>query len=40
VNLSKKSPKARSGRAAFLDPEISTVPERDWGQEILSIMRK
>lgn len=37
VNFSKKSPAARRGSAAFFEPEIFTVPERDWGQEILSI---
>lgn len=38
VKLSKKSHAAISGRAAFLEPEILTVPERDWGQVILSIV--
>lgn len=28
VNFSKNSPQAMSGRVAFLDPDISTVPER------------
>lgn len=36
VKWSKKSHAARSGRAAFLEPEILTVPERDCGQVILS----
>jgi hypothetical protein len=31
VNFSKKSPQAMSGRAAFFDPDIDTVPESDWG---------
>ena len=36
VKVSKKSPTAMSGSAAFLDPDIWTVPERFWGQVILS----
>ncbi len=32
VNFSKKRPQAMSGRVAFLDPDISTIPERSWGQ--------
>lgn len=40
VKWSKKSHAAISGRAAFLDPEILTVPESDWGQAILSTIRR
>jgi hypothetical protein len=40
VKRSKKSPAAISGRAAFLEPEIWTVPESDWGQVILSKREK
>lgn len=39
VNLSKKSPAAISGRAAFFDPDIFTFPESDCGQDILSTIR-
>lgn len=36
VKWSKKSPAAIRGSAAFLDPDIWTVPESDCGQDILS----
>lgn len=32
VNFSKNSPHAMSGSAAFFEPDISTIPERSWGQ--------
>jgi hypothetical protein len=40
VNVSKKSPAAIRGRAAFLEPEVRTVPESDCGQAILSKREK
>lgn len=32
VKVSKKSPQAMSGSAAFFDPDIETTPDKSWGQ--------
>ncbi len=38
VNFSKKRPQAIRGSAAFLEPDIFTIPERSWGQWRESMM--
>jgi hypothetical protein len=32
VKVSKKSPQAMSGSAAFFDHDIETIPDKSWGQ--------
>jgi hypothetical protein len=37
VNLLKNNPQAIRGRAAFFEPDISTVPDKSWGHWIESM---